>query len=101
MPLPQGLLPILPLRNTVILPTLTQVLKVGRERSVQALKKAEKNGFWIVAVQQRAKPHDLAKDQPVDPAELHTVGTLCRIDSMKGNAEAGYQVVLRGMNRVI
>ncbi len=101
MPLPQGLLPILPLRNTVIFPTLTQVLKVGRERSVQALKKAEKNGFWIVAVQQRAKPHDLAKDQPVDPAELHTVGTLCRIDSMKGNAEAGYQVVLRGMNRVI
>ncbi|MGZ5278341.1 MAG: endopeptidase La [Pseudobdellovibrionaceae bacterium] len=101
MPLPQGLLPILPLRNTVIFPTLSQVLKVGRERSVLALKKAEKNGFWIVAVQQKPKPHDLAKDQPVDPADLHSVGTLCRIDSMKGNPESGYQVVLRGMGRVI
>lgn len=101
MPLPQGLLPLLPLRNTVIFPALTQVLKVGRERSVQALKKAEKNGFWIVAVQQKPKPHDIAKDQPVDPSDLHTVGTLCRIDSMKGNPEAGYQVVLRGMSRVI
>ncbi len=101
MPLPQGLLPILPLRNTVIFPSLTQVLKVGRERSVQALKNAEKNGFWIVAVQQKPKPHDLAKDQAVEPQELHSVGTLCRIDSMKGNPEAGYQVVLRGMARVI
>ncbi|MEZ0393109.1 MAG: endopeptidase La [Pseudobdellovibrionaceae bacterium] len=101
MPLPQGLLPILPLRNTVIFPSLTQVLKVGRERSVNALKKAEKNGFWIVAVQQKPKAHDLAKDLPVDPHDLHTVGTLCRIDSMKGNPEAGYQVVLRGMTRVI
>ena len=101
MPLPQGLLPILPLRNTVIFPSLTQVLKVGRERSVQALKTAEKNGFWIVAVQQKPKPHDLSKDQPVDPSELYSVGTLCRIDSMKGNPEAGYQVVLRGMSRVI
>jgi ATP-dependent Lon protease len=101
MPLPQGLLPILPLRNTVIFPSLTQVLKVGRDRSVQALKNAEKNGFWIVAVQQKPKPHDIAKDLPVDPTELHSVGTLCRIDSMKGNPEAGYQVVLRGMSRVI
>jgi ATP-dependent Lon protease len=101
MPLPQGLLPILPLRNTVIFPSLTQVLKVGRERSVNALKKAEKNGFWIVAVQQKPKAHDLAKDQPVDPHDLYSVGTLCRIDSMKGSPEAGYQVVLRGMTRVI
>jgi ATP-dependent Lon protease len=101
MPLPQGLLPILPLRNTVIFPALTQVLKVGRERSVQALKKAEKNGFWIVAIQQKPKPHDLAKDQAVEPGDLHAVGTLCRIDSMKGNPESGYQVVLRGMARVI
>lgn len=100
MPLPQGLLPLLPLRNTVIFPSLTQILKVGRERSINALKKAEKQGFWIVAVQQKAKPHDFAKDHPVDPVDLHQVGTLCRIDSMKGSPEAGYQVVLRGMARV-
>lgn len=101
MPLPQGLLPILPLRNTVIFPSLTQVLKVGRERSVNALKNAEKNGFWIVAIQQKAKANDLSKDLPIDPQDLHLIGTLCRIDSMKGSPETGYQVVLRGMARVI
>ncbi len=100
MPLPQGLLPILPLRNTVIFPSLTQILKVGRERSINALKKAEKNGFWILAIQQKPKSNELGKDQTVDPDDLHVIGTLCRIDSMKGSPEAGYQVVLRGMARV-
>jgi ATP-dependent Lon protease len=100
MSLPQGLLPILPLRNTVIFPSLTQILKVGRERSINALKKAERNGFWIVAIQQKPKSNDIGKDQQVDPHDVHVVGTLCRIDSMKGNPESGYQVVLRGMARV-
>lgn len=100
MPLPQGLLPILPLRNTVIFPSLTQILKVGRERSINALRKAEKNGFWIVAIQQKPRSQDATKEQ-VDPEDLHLVGTLCRIDSMKGNSQTGYQVVLRGMSRVV
>ncbi|PIS11470.1 MAG: endopeptidase La [Bdellovibrio sp. CG10_big_fil_rev_8_21_14_0_10_47_8] len=99
MPLPQGLLPIIALKNTVIYPGLTQVIKVGRDRSVAALKKAEKNGFWILAIQQKPKSVDAAKDQGAEPQDLYNTGTICRIDSMKGTAESGYQVVLRGMSR--
>jgi ATP-dependent Lon protease len=95
MSLPQGLLPLLALKNTIVFPGLTQVIKVGRDRSVKALEWAEKNGFWIVAVQQK-KDSDAAQ---VNPGDLFSIGTLCRIDSIRGNSESGYQVVLRGMSR--
>lgn len=103
MSLPQGILPILALRNTVIFPGLAQVIKVGRERSLKALHESEKNGFWIVAVQQRDQAEtDSHKDSliQIEPQDLYNVGTLCRVDTMKGSDEAGYQVVLRGMTRV-
>lgn len=95
MSYPQGLLPLLPLKNTLMLPGLTQVIKVGRERSLKALQWAEKNGFWIVAVQQKA---NLDQTQ-IEPQDLYSVGTLCKIESIRGNAETGYQVVLRGVQR--
>lgn len=102
MTLPQGFLPLLPLKNTIVFPGISQVIKVGRERSINALKFAEKNGFWIVAVQQKHKEGDdvFQKDQTVEPHELFSVGTLCRIESSKGTPEGGYQVVLRGFARV-
>jgi ATP-dependent Lon protease len=103
MSLPQGILPVLALRNTVIFPGLAQVIKIGRERSLKALHEAEKNGFWIVAVQQREHADaDPLKDAlaQIEPQDLYSIGTLCRVDTMKGNNESGYQVVLRGMSRV-
>lgn len=96
---PQGLLPILPLRNAVIFPGITQVVKVGRARSINALKKAENMGYWIVVtLQKNKKENDL--ETAVEPQDLEEYGTLCRIDSMKGNDENGYQVILHGSSRV-
>lgn len=101
MSFPQGVLPILPLRNTVIFPGLSQIVRVGRERSVNALLKAEKLGFWIVTSQQiQMTDQRSSTDSSVEPSDIHRVGTICRIDSQKGNAESGYQVVLRGVARV-
>ncbi len=105
MKLPQGLLPVLALRNTVVYPGLTQMLRVGRDKSIQALRFAEQNGFWIVAVQQKQNEQDTtnkdaSKDTPINATDLLSAGTLCRIESLKGNAESGFQVVLRGMSRV-
>lgn len=92
-----GLIPVLPLKNSLVYPGLNQVIRVGREGSVKALKAAEKNGFWIAVVQQK---RELGIDQLVQPEDLYTVGTLCRIESMKGNATQGYQVVLKGFDRI-
>ncbi len=98
---PQGLLPVLPLKNTVIFPGLTQAIKVGRAQSLKALKRAEANGYWIVAVLQRQKnKSENDGDLPVEPEDLYGMGTLCRIDSMKGTPENGYHLVLQGFSRV-
>jgi ATP-dependent Lon protease len=94
---PQGRLPVLTLKNVVVFPGLTQVVRVGRERSVNALKQAEKKGFWILAVQQKNRIEN--KDQSVEPKDLYQTGTICRIESMRGSPENGYQVVLRGFDR--
>lgn len=99
MPLTQGRLPVLPLRNAVLFPGLTQVVKVGRERSVNALLEAEKKGYWVITTQQLQNDPSTAGSH-VGPDDIHKVGTLCRIDSMKGKSDSGYQVVLRGFSRV-
>ncbi len=97
--MPNNYVPILPLRNTVIFPGISQMVRVGRDRSVRALLHAQKYGFWIVASQQKNPDPNAAKDVVVDPQDVHHMGTLCRIESMKGSKESGYQVVLRGFNR--
>lgn len=95
-----GRLPVLPLRNAVLFPGLTQVVKVGRERSVNALLQAENRGFWIITTQQIPQDAGTSTEAVIGPTDLHQIGTLCRIDSMKGKPENGYQVVLRAFSRV-
>ncbi len=94
---PQGLLPVLPLKNTVIFPGMTQSIKVGRSRSIAALKESEKKGFWIVAVMQK---QNVDTEKTIEAEDLSEVGTLCRIDSMKGTSENGYHLVLQGFSRI-
>ncbi|PWU21204.1 MAG: endopeptidase La, partial [Bdellovibrio sp.] len=94
MAIPEGLLPVLPLRNMVVFPGLTHVIRVGREKSMHALKKAESMGYWIVTAQQKIDGNEIAPDN------IYPVATVCRIDSMKGSEESGYQVVVRGFHRV-
>lgn len=97
---PSGRLPVIALRNTVIFPGLSQVIKVGRKRSVNALHAAQKNSFWVITVQQKSDSLDSPEKTSFEPADLHRIGTLCRIDSMRGQSESGFQVVLRGFVRV-
>lgn len=99
MSTPVGFVSILPMKNTIVFPGLSQIIRVGRERSVNALLHAEKNGFWIVATQQKTKDSG-ATSETVESHDIFNVGTLCRIDSIKGNKKSGYQVILRAFHRV-
>lgn len=115
MTMPNGRLSILPLRNTVLFPGLSQILKVGRPRSVHALHEAERRGFWIIAVQQRKdaalsatdsnasnENTEAAQSSPpaIRPQDVYSVGTLCRVDSMSEKGEGNFQVALRAFSRV-
>lgn len=95
MSFPTGLIAILPLKNTVVYPGVTQALRVGRERSIKALRHAMDNNDWLITVTQKDPNKNVEKSQ-----DLYQIGTLAKIESTRGSDEAGYQIVLRGYQRV-
>ena len=53
MSYPVGALPVVPLRNTVIFPGITQTLKVGRDKSKKAVDFSTNKDRWIFTVTQK------------------------------------------------
>ena len=50
MSIPVGSFPVLPLKNTVIYPSVTQALKVGRDRSIKAVDMARDKNNWVLTL---------------------------------------------------
>ncbi len=95
MSYPTGSVAIIPLRNTVLYPGITQIIRVGREKSVKALHRAFEQQNWVLTFAQKDQ------EKAIDSAEdLYSVGVLAKIESVRGNAEAGYQVTIRGGQKV-
>ncbi|MGZ3690533.1 MAG: LON peptidase substrate-binding domain-containing protein [Pseudobdellovibrio sp.] len=95
MPIPTGSFSIIPLKNTVIFPGVTQALKVGRDKSIRAVDMAQKKNNWVLTLAQKNP-----ESQVENVDDLHEVGTLAKIESVRGNHETGYYVVIRGYHRV-
>jgi len=96
MSIPSGFLPVLPLKNAVIYPGVGQALRIGREKSILALNKAHENQSWILALAQKSP--DQGQTLGID--DLCTVGTLCKVESIRGTGEMGFQAILRGHQRM-
>lgn len=92
---PSGFIPVLPLKNTILYPGVAQALRVGREKSVKALQKAFENNNWILTLGQRDPQRKIETME-----DLYGIGVLCKIESVRGNSEQGYNVVVRGHERV-
>jgi ATP-dependent Lon protease len=90
-----GLFPVLPIRNTVIFPGTALPLRVGRPGSVSAMEKAIQGEGWILTVTQK---NDKGSKDPTS-RDLFHVGTLCHIEKVRGNANDGFQVLVRGVAR--
>ncbi len=88
-------IPVVPIRNTVILPGLVLPIRVGRPKSIPAIRKAQDNGGWIIAVS--LKVDDEGKEPT--PANLYRVGTLAKLEKVRGSEDQGYQVLVRGDER--
>ncbi len=95
MSIPTGSFSVVPLKNTVIYPGVTQALKIGRDKSIKAVDLAREKNNWILTLTQ--KNADSNADNIDD---LYEIGTLAKIESIKGNIESGYYVVVRGYYRV-
>ncbi len=88
-------LPVLPIIGTVILPNSATPLRIGRNQSIAAVERAQKKDQLILTVLQK----DENRENPVQTSNLHNVGTLSKIEKIKGNAKDGYQIFVRGISR--
>ncbi len=89
-----SLIPLIPIRNTIVFPGTTIPLVVGRPKSVAALEAARKrDGLLIVAHQRNVGSED---PQGVD---LYSIGTLCRIENVVDTDKGSYQIIVTGLAR--
>jgi ATP-dependent Lon protease len=88
-------LPVLPLKNTVLFPQLFMPLAVGRPHSLAAIESvlATEDKTFVVVAQR-----DGTADEPAF-TDLHTVGTRAVIKKM-ARGEAGIEMIVQGVERV-
>lgn len=95
MMIPTGPFPVLPLKNTVLYPGVTQALRVGRDKSVRAVDMSQEKNNWILTLSQKNPDRNV---ENID--DLNEIGTLCKVESIKSANESGYFIVVRGYYRV-
>ncbi len=88
-------LPLLPLRDVVIFPTMVVPLFVGREKSIKALELAMEKGKQIVLVTQK----DSTKDTPL-LEDVYPVGTLASILQLLKLPDGTLKILIEGEQRV-
>jgi ATP-dependent Lon protease len=89
-----NLIPILPLRNTVLFPGVVIPITVGRDKSIQAVKAAYNKDKYIGVVAQK----DGNIEDPT-PADLCQIGTVAKIMKMIKMQDGGTTIIIQGKKR--
>lgn len=87
-------LPILPLRNTVLFPGVVIPITVGRDKSIKLIKEAYKGNRTIGVVSQK----DITIEDPTFE-ELNSVGTVAQIIKMLQMPDGNTTVIIQGKQR--
>src|SRR5688500_5280707 len=89
------LLPVLPLKNTVLFPGIVIPITVGREKSMKAVKKAHDTNKLIAVLAQK-------DDDTEDPEaeDLFETGTLARILKVLKMPDGSITAILQGRSRI-
>ncbi len=88
-------LPLVPLREIVIFPEMVAPLKVGRDKSVSAVRIAEDEG-WIALVTQR----NPEQEEITELGQLHAMGTLAKIAQVVNLQDGTLRAVVQGQKRI-
>jgi ATP-dependent Lon protease len=88
------LIPVLPVRNTVLFPNTAVPLIVGRTKSIRTVRQAQKMGDLLLVVTQK----DPTKEKP-EVADLFSVGVVCLISKITQLEKESLQVVANGLFR--
>jgi len=81
-------IPVVPLRGTVVFPSVAAPIAAGREKTLKGIEAALDGDKYVFAVAQR----DAELEDPV-PEALNRVGTICRIAQMQ-RVPGGVQMVI-------
>jgi ATP-dependent Lon protease len=88
-------LPILPLRDTVVYPFAVVPLAVGKERSISLIDDAMRGPRLVGLVAQKN-----AETEQAGPDDCFTVGTVARIARMLRVPDGTIQVIMQGLERI-
>ena len=88
-------LPVLPLRDVVVYPKMIVPIFVGREKSIEAVQKANDKGSNIVLVMQKK-----AETEVPTAKDLYKVGTLGNVLQMLRLPDGSIKLLVEGLERV-
>ncbi len=91
----QMILPVMPLRNSVLFPQQVIPLSVGRERSLNLLRECSGGDKPIAIIAQREPTIDLP-----DPADLYPMGCAANILKIFDMPDGNKSVVIQGLFRI-
>ena len=89
------IMPILPLKNTVLFPGVVIPITVGREKSIKAVQKAYETNKIIGVLSQRDSNSD-----DISMSNLYRVGTIARILRLLKMPDGSTTVILQGRKRM-
>ena len=87
-------LPILPLRNTVLFPGVVLPITVGRERSLKLIRDVNKGSKLLGTISQK----DYTVDEP-KPSDLYSIGTVAEILKILEMPDGSTSVIIQGKRR--
>jgi ATP-dependent Lon protease len=87
-------LPVLPLRNMVLFPSVVIPVSVGRDSSLRLIKEANKEGKYIIVNCQKDKEIDMP-----DYQDMHPEGTIARVIRVLEMPNQTQTVILQGVRR--
>ena len=90
-----GVLPILPLQDTVVYPFIVRPLAIGQERDMRLIDDVMRADRLVVLVAQKSADRELA-----GPGDIFTTGTVARIVRMLPMPDGTIQLVVQGLARV-
>ena len=93
-----GLLPVIPLRNTLVLPFTITPLLVGRVQSIRAAEASLVSERQIICVSQKQLTEF---DESPKAKNLYRVGTLCTILQFLKLPDGNMRLLVEGTNRVL
>jgi ATP-dependent Lon protease len=88
-------LPVLPLKDTVVYPFAVQPLGVGQERSIRLIDDVMRGDRLVVLVAQKS-----ADIEQAGPDDIFKIGTVARIARMIRMPDGTIQIIVQGLERV-